>query len=161
MSFVKTAAAGALLGGGMLFTAGLGMAGAQPAAPTPDGLVDIAVGDTTILRGVPADAAAVTAGALCGTAPEEVGALAQQVDSESVTQTVCAGLPGGDLVLTQNVSSTQEQPSTTGGTEQGTTGSSDNGTGSAESSESTDGTGGAAEGSGAAEGETTSPGTDG
>ncbi|MEZ0340073.1 hypothetical protein ACAG25_08845 [Mycobacterium sp. pV006] len=157
MSFVKTAAAGALLGGGMLFTAGVGMAGAQPAVPTPDGLVDIAVGDVTILRGVPADAAAVTAGALCGTAPEEVGALAQQVDSESVAQTVCAGLPGGDLVLTQNVSSTQEQPSTTDGSGEGTTGSAESETGSAEGA--TEGTEGANEGSGTVEDGTTSPGT--
>ncbi|MGE2729984.1 hypothetical protein ACQI4F_10920 [Mycolicibacterium vaccae] len=140
MSFVKTAAAGALLGGGMLFTAGLGMAGAQPAVSTPDGLVDIAVGDTTILRGVPADAAAVTAGALCATAPEEVGSLAQQVDSDSVSQTVCTGLPGGDLVLTQNVSSTQDQPGSADGTTDGTTGSTE---------------------SEAAEGETTSPGAEG
>lgn len=139
-NLVKTAAAGALLGGGVLFTAGLGVAGAQPAVPAPDGKVDIAVGDVTILQGVPSDAAAVTAGALCGTAPEEVGALAQQVDSEGVAQTVCAGLPGGDLILTQNVNSTQDQ-------QPGATESTDEGTGSAES---TDGT---------AEGAITAPGT--
>ena len=112
MSFVKNAAAGAVLGGSVLFTAGLGVANAQPVETTPDGLVNIAVGDTTILQGVPTDAAAATAGALCASAPEDVNALAEQVDADGTDQTVCAGLPGGDLMLTQNVSAEAEQPET-------------------------------------------------
>ena len=112
MSFVKNAVAGAVLGGSVLFTAGLGVANAQPVETTPDGLVNIAVGDTTILQGVPTDAAAATAGALCGSAPEDVNALAEQVDADGTDQTVCAGLPGGDLMLTQNVSAEAEQPET-------------------------------------------------
>ena len=55
MSFAKKAAAGALLGGSLIFTAGLGVAVAQPAeapepteaaeAPAgPDGLVNLLVG---------------------------------------------------------------------------------------------------------------------
>ena len=112
MSFVKNAVAGAVLGGSVLFTAGLGVANAQPVETTPDGLVNIAVGDTTILQGVPTDAAAATAGALCGSAPEDVNALAEQVDTDGTDQTVCAGLPGGDLMLTQNVSAEAEQPET-------------------------------------------------
>ena len=119
MSFVKNAAAGAVLGGSVLFTAGLGVANAQPVETTPDGLVNIAVGDTTILQGVPTDAAAATAGALCGSAPEDVNALAEQVDTDGTDQTVCAGLPGGDLMLTQNVSSAAEQPATTAPAEEG------------------------------------------
>ncbi|MEC9325963.1 MAG: hypothetical protein VYB90_19190 [Actinomycetota bacterium] len=110
MSFVKNAAAGAVLGGSVLFTAGLGVANAQPVETTPDGLVNIAVGYTTILQGVPTDAAAATAGALCASAPEDVNALAEQVDADGTDQTVCAGLPGGDLMLTQNVSAEMEQP---------------------------------------------------
>ena len=110
MSFVKNAAAGAVLGGAVLFTAGLGVANAQPVETTPDGLVNIAVGDQTILQGVPTDAAAATAGAICGSAPEDVTTLAQQVDADGTDQTVCAGLPGGDLLLTQNVSAEEEQP---------------------------------------------------
>lgn len=113
MSFVKNAAAGAVLGGAVLFTAGLGVANAQPVETTPDGLVNIAVGDSTILQGVPTDAAAATAGAICASAPEDVNALAQQVDADGADQTVCAGLPGGDLVLTQNVSAEAEQPEAT------------------------------------------------
>jgi hypothetical protein len=117
MSFVKNAAAGAVLAGSVLFTAGLGVANAQPVESTPDGLVNIAVGDQTILQGVPTDAAAATAGAICGSAPEDVTTLAQQVDADGTDQTVCAGLPGGDLMLTQNVSSAQEQPQDGGAAE--------------------------------------------
>ena len=114
MSFVKNAAAGAVLGGSLLFTAGLGMANAQP-VEAPDGLVSIAVGDVTILSGVPADTAATTASAICGSAPGDVSKQAQQVDSEGTDLTVCAGLPGGDLVLTQNVSASQQPKATEGG----------------------------------------------
>ena len=117
-NLAKNAAAGAILGGGLLFTAGLGMAGAQPTVPAPEGSVDIAVGDVTILQGVPSDTAAVTAGALCGTAPEDVSALAQQGTSENVAQTVCVGLPGGDLTLAPTANTAEaEQPSGTDGTE--------------------------------------------
>lgn len=101
MSFVKNAAAGAVLGGSLLFTAGLGMAAAQP-AEAPDGLVNLSVGDVTLLQSVSADTAATAAGALCGAVPAEVSALATQVDNEGVEQIACSGLPGGDLVLAQN-----------------------------------------------------------
>ncbi|PRC44345.1 hypothetical protein C6A85_000000100720 [Mycobacterium sp. ITM-2017-0098] len=103
MSFVKNAAAGAVFGGSLLFTAGLGMASAQP-VEAPDGLVKLSVGDVTLLESVTADTAATAAGALCGAVPAEVNALATQVDAEGVEQIVCSGLPGGDLVLAQNAS---------------------------------------------------------
>ena len=111
---VKNAAAGAVLGGSLLFTAGLGIAGAQP-VEAPDGLVNLAVGDVAILESVSADTAATAAGAICGSVPAEIGALAEQVDGEGTAHTVCAGLPGGDLVLTQNVSASDEQPEATQG----------------------------------------------
>ena len=57
--------------------------------------------------------------ALCASAPEDVNALAEQVDADGTDQTVCAGLPGGDLMLTQNVSSAAEQPATTAPAEEG------------------------------------------
>ena len=116
MNFVKNAAVGAVLGGSLLFTAGLGMANAQP-VEAPDGLVNLAVGDVTILENVTAETAATTAGALCGSVPAEVGALATQVDGEGTDQTVCSGLPGGDLVLTQNASASEEQPEATEGSD--------------------------------------------
>ncbi|MDN4517004.1 hypothetical protein JN086_07045 [Mycolicibacterium austroafricanum] len=102
MNFVKNAAAGAVLGGSLLFTAGLGMAQAQP-AETPDGLVSLSIGDVTLLETATADKAAAAAAAICGAVPADVSALVAQVDGEGTEQTVCSGLPGGDLVVAQNV----------------------------------------------------------
>lgn len=110
MNFVKNAAAGAVLGGSLLFTAGLGMAHAQP-VQAPDGLVNLSVGDVTLLESVSPDTAATVVSALCGEASTDVADLATQVDSEGTEQTVCSGLPGGDLVVAQNVSTgTAEAP---------------------------------------------------
>jgi hypothetical protein len=109
MSVVKNAAAGAVLGGSLLVTAGLGMATAQP-VEAPDGLVNLSVGDVTLLENVTADTAATAAGALCGAVPAEVSALATQVDGEGAEQIVCSGLPGGDLVLAQNASAAPAAP---------------------------------------------------
>jgi hypothetical protein len=108
----KTAAVGTLFGGSLLFTAGMGIAGAEPVpAPAPDGLVNVTVGGTTILDSVPADVASNASAAICGSTAADVNALAQQVDTQGVNQTVCTGLPGGDLVLAQNVSAGTEAPS--------------------------------------------------
>ncbi|MDG4664039.1 hypothetical protein [Mycobacterium sp. 236(2023)] len=109
MSFVKNAAAGAVLGGSLLFTAGLGMAQAQP-VDAPDGLVNLSVGEVTLLESVTADTAATAASALCGGVPADVTALVTQVDGDGSAQTVCSGLPGGDLVVAQNASVTAPAP---------------------------------------------------
>ena len=101
-SIVKNVAAGTLMGGGLLIAAGLGTANAQPLQNTPDGLVNVAVAEQTILEGVSTDEAATKTAAICGSEVAEVTALADRVDAEGAEQTVCAGLPGGDLVVTQN-----------------------------------------------------------
>lgn len=148
MSFVKNAAAGAVLGGSLLFTAGLAMATAQP-GEARDGLVNLSVGDVTLLESVTADTAATAAGALCGAVPAEVNALATQVDGEGVEQIVCSGLPGGDLVLTQNAAAAPAAPAGEPAP--------DGDTGSAESETGGSGTGdglGAPEGTGEADGGT-------
>lgn len=105
---LKKAAAGTFLGGSLLFTAGLGMANAQP-VEAPDGLVTVAVGDVAILQGVSTDTAATAAGAICGTQVPEVNALAVKVDAQGAQQIVCEGLPGGALAI-QNASVSAEQP---------------------------------------------------
>jgi len=106
MSFVKNAAAGALLGGSLIFTAGLGVAVAQPteapepteateapAAPAnPDGLVNLLVGGKTLLDAVPTEEAAATAAGNCGGDPAADVGLAQQVDTDGSAQTVCEGV---------------------------------------------------------------------
>jgi hypothetical protein len=108
---VKTAAVGTLFGGSLLFTAGMGIAGAEPVSiDVPDGLVSVTVGGTPILENVPAEVAANASAAICGPTAGDASALAQQVDTEGVEQTVCTGLPGGDLVVTQNVSVESTSP---------------------------------------------------
>ncbi len=103
MSFAKKAAAGALLGGSLIFTGGLGVAVAQPSeapepteaaeAPAgPDGLVNLLVGGKTLLDAVPAEEAATTAAGNCGGDPAAIVALAQQVDTDGSPQTVCEGV---------------------------------------------------------------------
>jgi hypothetical protein len=109
MSFVKNATAGAVLGGSLLFTVGLGMAQAQP-VDSPDGLVNLSVGDVTLLESVTADTAATAASALCAEVPADVGALVTQVDGEGTPQTLCSGLPGGDLIVAQNAAVTAPAP---------------------------------------------------
>ncbi|MGB3483638.1 MAG: hypothetical protein WBB07_15680 [Mycobacterium sp.] len=150
----KRVAGCTLFGGALLFTAGLGVAGAEPVA-APDGAVDIAVGDTTILSNVPADVAASTTAALCGTAATDVSVLVDEVDTQSVNRTVCTGLPGGDLVLTQNVSNATTSP-VVPGTESGTSAEGTSGAGAAEApTGSSEGSGSTASGAGAAEQPTT------
>lgn len=95
---LKNTAAGTILGGGLLFTAGLGLANAQP-VEAPEGVVTVSVGTTAILEGVDTDTAATAAGAICGTPTEDVTALVEKVTSEGTDQTVCENLPGGALAI--------------------------------------------------------------
>lgn len=102
-TILKNTAAGTILGGGLLFTAGLGLANAQPAeqpAEAPEGVVTVAVGTTPILEAVDADTAANAAGAICGTPATDVSALVEKVTTEGTQQTVCENLPGGTLAIT-------------------------------------------------------------
>ncbi|WP_197382363.1 hypothetical protein [Mycolicibacterium mengxianglii] len=105
----KRGAAGAVFGG-VLFTAGLGVAGAEPVSPTPapaaDGLVTVTQGGATLLDGVPVMEAASTITQLCGSAVPDANGLVSQVDTQGASQVACAGLPVGDVVVAQNVAGT-------------------------------------------------------
>ncbi|MCK0173622.1 MULTISPECIES: hypothetical protein [Mycobacteriaceae] len=115
MKNFKTLAAGTVLGGSVLFTAGLGLANAQPAEPTqaPDDSVTVAVGGVPILESVSTDTAATAAGAICGAEAPEVTAMAESVDIAGTPQTVCSGLPGGELAI-QNAGLSTQAPEGTG-----------------------------------------------
>jgi hypothetical protein len=63
-NIMKRTAAGALIGGSLLFT-GMGVAQAAP-PQNQDGLVNVAVGDVTILDQVGIGVAANVAAAICG-----------------------------------------------------------------------------------------------
>lgn len=95
---LKNTAAGTILGGGLLFTAGLGLAHAQPAEAS-EGVVTLAVGNTAILENVDAETAATAAGAICGTPAADLTGLVERVTTEGTDQTVCENLPGGALTI--------------------------------------------------------------
>ena len=99
-NIVKSVAAGTLVGGSLLFTAGLGIASAQP-LNLQDGLVNVAVGDVTILEDVNVGVGATVAAAICGINVSDVNVLAEQVDADEGQRTVC-NVTGGDVLLSQN-----------------------------------------------------------
>lgn len=76
-STMKKAAAGAVLGGSLLFTGAMGIASAAP-PQVQDGLVNVAVGDITILDQVGVGVAANVAAAICGV-DVPVNVLGEQV----------------------------------------------------------------------------------
>lgn len=104
---LKNAAAGAVLGGSLLFTAGLAMANAQPEEPPadPDGLVTVLVAGSTSQDSVPVEEAAAAAAGACGSDPAAAIGLAQLADAEGAAQTVCQ-----DVLIVQNTSEPVQAP---------------------------------------------------
>ena len=104
---LKNAAAGAVVGGSLLFTAGLTMANAQPEEPPadPDGLVTVLVGGSTAHDSVPVEEAAAAAAGACGSDPAAAIGLAQLADAEGAAQTVCQ-----DVLIVQNTSEPVQAP---------------------------------------------------
>lgn len=104
-NIMKTTAAGAMIGGSLLFTVGMGSATAQP-LNLQDGLVNVAVGDVTILENVNAAVAANVAAAICGVQAlngVNLNVLAEQIDAgdETTNETVCT-VTGGPVLIEQN-----------------------------------------------------------
>lgn len=99
-SMMKKISAGAVMGGALLFTGGLGVASAQP-LQLQDGLVNLAIGDVTILEDVNVGVAANVAAAICGLEVGPVNVLAESVDADGGTETVC-DVTGGPIELVQN-----------------------------------------------------------
>lgn len=102
-STVKKAAAGAILGGSLLFTGGMGLASAAP-LQLQDGLVNVAVGNVTILENVNAGVAANVAAAVCGLQIlVNVDALNQAtgVDEGSTNDPICT-VKNGPVTIEQN-----------------------------------------------------------
>ncbi|MGE2718208.1 hypothetical protein [Mycolicibacterium celeriflavum] len=100
MQNAKKLTAGAVLGGSLLFTAGVGMAMAQPDA-APDSRVNISFGNAGVLEDVDVTAAAQIAADVCHTDVNSVNALAQAADTEGTDQTVCTNTLG-TVALTQD-----------------------------------------------------------
>jgi hypothetical protein len=98
MTSVKALAVSAFMGAAVLFTP------ASPAAAQvqlQDGLVNVAVGDVTILEDVNVGVAAQVAANICGVQVKNVAVLATQVDRSGATRTVCE-TDQGPVRITQN-----------------------------------------------------------
>ncbi|MCV7281987.1 hypothetical protein H7J88_20365 [Mycolicibacterium flavescens] len=96
----KTLAAGAVMGGSLLFTAGMGIAMAQPDA-AQDSRVNVSIGNAGVLEDVDVAAAAQIAAGVCDTDVNSVSALAQAADTEGTDQTACTNNLG-TVVIQQN-----------------------------------------------------------
>ncbi|KUI48324.1 hypothetical protein AU198_20270 [Mycobacterium sp. GA-1199] len=100
MKNAKTLTAGAVLGGSLLFTAGLGMAMAQPDTAA-DNRVNVSIGDAGVLQDVDVTAAAQIAADVCHTDVSSVTALVQAADTEGTEKTVCTNNLG-TVAIQQN-----------------------------------------------------------
>lgn len=79
----------------------LGLVG-PVAAQVQDGLVNVAIGDITILEDVRVGVAAQIAAAICGIEVGPVVLLATNVDLTGTPVTVCTARRQGDIVIEQN-----------------------------------------------------------
>ncbi len=100
-NIMKKTAAGAVMGGALLFTGGMGLASAAP-LNLQDGLVNLAVGDVAILNDVNVGVAAEVAAAICGVNVSDVNVLATQLDADGGQKTVCNVANGSPITLSQN-----------------------------------------------------------
>jgi len=102
MNNMRKTGAGIALTGSLLLAGGA-LAGPAVAAPTTvqDGLVNVAVGDVTILEDVNVGVAAEVAANVCGLEVGPVVVLGEAVDSSGETRTVCTNNQG-PVTLQQN-----------------------------------------------------------
>jgi hypothetical protein len=101
-NIVKRATAGAALGGSLFFTAGLGVAHAQPET-ADDGLVKLSLGSAGVLEDVNVASAVQIAAAVCGgvTVPQQVTTSADGVDATGTEAVVCTNNLG-TVTISQN-----------------------------------------------------------
>ena len=90
MNIRTKAAAGTALAGALLLSVGFAApANAQPPIQIQDGLVNVAIGDVTILEDVNIGVAANVVAQVCGLKVGPVAVLGQAVDRSGDTETVC------------------------------------------------------------------------
>lgn len=82
-NMVKRTAAGAVLGGSLLVTGGLGIANALP----DDQLVDLQIGNGQVLSGLNVDVASQIAGLLCGTGANVTGTAETETNPDGTPAT--------------------------------------------------------------------------
>ncbi|MCV7365193.1 hypothetical protein H7K19_26995 [Mycolicibacterium neworleansense] len=104
---MKTATAGAMLGGSLLFTVGLGVANAAPDT-AGDGKVNLTLGNVSVLENVDDAAAAQIAAGVCeNTDTASLTTAVQGVDANSTDHVVCTNNLG-TISFSQN--GTAERP---------------------------------------------------
>jgi hypothetical protein len=142
-NMVKRAAAGAVLGGSLLVTGGLGIASAVPGSTVNDQQVNLSIGNTNVLRDLNVDVAAQIAGLLCGTGTNvggtaatgtnvngpaatgmsanestgnvgDIAALARQVDAGQIPSTSCNS-PQGVVTISKNAPATSPNAASAAG----------------------------------------------
>lgn len=105
---MKNVAAGTVIGGSLLFTAGMGIAAAQPdTAPAPDGLVNVTLGSAGVLKDVKAADAAKIAAGVCDLDVNQVTKMADTTEVDGSEQMVCASSLG-TVLIQQNVAAQAE-----------------------------------------------------
>lgn len=108
-NLVKTATAGAMLGGSLLFTVGLGIAQAAPDT-AGDGKVNLTLGNVSVLQNVDDAAAAQIAAGVCeNTDTAALTTAVQGVDANGTDHVVCTNNLG-TISFSQN--GTAERPGT-------------------------------------------------
>ncbi|WAY20949.1 hypothetical protein OF855_07675 [Mycolicibacterium fortuitum] len=106
-NFVKTATAGAMLGGSLMFTVGMGIANAAPET-AGDGKVNLTLGNVSVLENVDDAAAAQIAAGVCeNTDTASLTTAVQGVDANSTEHVVCTNNLG-TISFSQN--GTTERP---------------------------------------------------
>ncbi len=103
-NIVTKAAVGAVLGGSLLFTGGLGVAAAAPPVNLQDGLVNVAVGNVSILNDLQVGVAANVVATICNV--PVTAAILGSVDQTGATSEAFCTVPGGPVTVTQNAGST-------------------------------------------------------
>jgi hypothetical protein len=133
-NMVKRTAAGAVLGGSLLVTGGLGIASAAPVNNVNDQLVNLGVGDTNFLHDVNVDVAAQIAGLLCGTGTGANGPSGTSANGANANGPAASGMAtnettanAGDLAAQARQVDAGQIPTTTCNSSQGVVTISQNG----------------------------------
>ena len=100
MNVMRKAGTSILLTGSLLLTGGA-LAGPASAAPVQDGLVNVAVGDISLLNNTNVNVVAKVVAQICGVKVGPVAVLARAVDRSGATATVCT-VEDGPVVISNN-----------------------------------------------------------
>lgn len=101
MSTIRKVGASLALTGSLLLTGGALAGPASAANQAQDGLVNVAVGDVSVLNNARIGVAANVVAQICGLKVGPVAVLATQVDVTGQSATVC-NAPSGPVVISQN-----------------------------------------------------------